>query len=141
MTHVTRVKVMGTPTSGRHGQSDGDRQAAARLAGQHYLASPPDIGSRRGQLRAQPGEEDFSDYIADNELDSEISSLFGAGDREREARLQNLHLMSPLEYSAAMKQHTGEPPGVLGQDITPDSGVVVDSRHHSKVSFVKRAIK
>ena len=67
MTHVTRVKVMGTPTSGRHGQSDGDRQAAARLAGQHYLASPPDSGPRRGQLRAQPGEEDFSDHIADND--------------------------------------------------------------------------
>ena len=126
------VQVMGTPTSGRH-QSDGDRQAAARLAGQHYLASPPDIGSRRGQPRSQPGshEEDFSDYIADNELDSEISSLFGA---DREARLQNLHLLSPMEYSAAMKQvYTGEAPGVLGQDITPDSGVVVDSRHHSKV--------
>ena len=124
---------MGTPTSGRH-QSDGDRQAAARLAGQHYLASPPDIGTRRAQPRSQE-ETDFSDYIADNELDSEISSLFGAGDREREGRLQNLHLMSPLEYSAAMKQYTGEAPGVLGQDITPDSGVVVDSRHHSKVRY------
>ena len=125
---------MGTPTSGRHAQSDGDRQAAARLAGQHYLASPPDIGSRRGQPRSQ--EEDFSDYIADNELDSEISSLFGtSGEREREARLQNLALMSPLEYSNAMKQYTGDQStqGVLGQDITPDSGVVVDSRHHSKV--------
>ena len=120
---------MGTPTSGRH-QSDGDRQAAARLAGQHYLASPPDIGSRRGQPRSQ--EEDFSDYIADNELDSEISSLFGT---DREARLQNLHLLSPMEYSAAMKQYTGEAPGVIGQDITPDSGVVVDSRHHSKVRY------
>ena len=121
---------MGTPTSGRH-QSDGDRQAAARLAGQHYLASPPDIGSRRGQPRSHE-ETDFSDYIADNELDSEISSLFGT---DREARLQNLHLLSPMEYSAAMKQYTGEAPGVLGQDITPDSGVVVDSRHHSKVRY------
>ena len=132
---MSYVQVMGTPTSGRHAQSDGDRQAAARLAGQHYLASPPDIGSRRGQPRSQE-TEDFSDYIADNELDSEISSLFGtSGEREREARLQNLALMSPLEYSNAMKQYTGDQStqGVLGQDITPDSGVVVDSRHHSKV--------
>ena len=132
---------MGTPTSGRHA-SDGDRQAAARLAGQHYLASPPDLSSRRGQMRALAGETEAEDTdytgfnetgsLADNELDSEISSLFGPGEG-REARLANLHLMSPLEYSAAMKQYAGEPAGVLGQDITPDSGVVVDSRHHSKV--------
>ena len=69
--------------------------------------------------------------MADNELDSEISSLFGGGDG-REAKLQNLHLMSPLEYAAMLKQYT-EPCGILGQDITPDSGVVVDSRNHSKV--------
>ena len=75
--------------------------------------------------------------MADNELDSEISSLFGGGDG-REARLQNLHLMSPLEYAAMLKQYT-EPCGILGQDITPDSGVVVDSRHHSKVILILRS--
>ena len=53
------------------------------------------------------------------ELDSEISSLFG---EER-----NLHLMSPMEYAA-----------VLGQDITPDSGVVMDSRIHSRVSHLNQ---
>ena len=108
-------QVMGTPTSGRHNQ-----QAAARLAGQHFLASPPDIHSARRGQRLE-GDED---------LDSEISSLFGS---EREPRLQNLHLMSPLEYAAMLKQHAS-PPALLGQDITPDSGVVVDSRIHSRVS-------
>ena len=107
---------LGTPSSGRHNQ-----QAAARLAGQHFLASPPDIHSARRGQRVE-GEED---------LDTEISNLFGA---EREPRLQNLHLMSPLEYAAMLKQHTS-PPGILGQDITPDSGVVVDSRIHSRVSL------
>ena len=110
------------------------------MAGQHFLASPPDIHS--GRQRGHPlGDEDsdvttqYSEGLADNELDSEISSLFGAGDG-RDARLQNLHLMSPLEYAAMLKQYTeySEPVGVLGQDITPDSGVVVDSRHHSKAS-------
>ena len=135
-------QVLGTPTSGRH-NADGDRQAAARLAGQHYLASPPDLHSRRGQRSQDNGDDDsdyqpsqatqgYSDALADNELDSEISSLFGGGEG-REARLGNLHLMSPLEYAAMLKQYT-EPSGLLGQDITPDSGVVVDSRHHSKVS-------
>ena len=87
------------------------------------------------------GDEDsdittqYSEGLADNELDSEISSLFGGAGDGRDARLQNLHLMSPLEYAAVLKQYTeySEPVGVLGQDITPDSGVVVDSRHHSKV--------
>ena len=86
-------QVMGTPTSGRH-----NHQAAARLAGQHFLASPPDLHSNRRGHRLE-GEEE-------TELDSEISSL-----------------MSPMEYAA-----------VLGQDITPDSGVVMDSRIHSRVS-------
>lgn len=95
-------QVLGTPTSGRH-----NHQAAARLAGQHFLASPPDLHSNRRGGRGE-GEEEA-------ELDSEISSLFG---EER-----NLHLMSPMEYAA-----------VLGQDITPDSGVVMDSRIHSRVS-------
>ena len=99
-------QVMGTPTSGRH-----NHQAAARLAGQHFLASPPDL-QRRGQILE--GEEEA-------ELDSEISSLFG---EER-----NLHLMSPMEYAA-----------VLGQDITPDSGVVMDSRIHSRVSQLTNLI-
>ena len=56
--------------------------------------------------------------------------------------------MSPLEYAAMLKQYTEPSLGVLGQvenlsgstntevlfwqDITPDSGVVVDSRNHSK---------
>ena len=139
---VVVLQVLGTPTSGRH-NADGDRQAAARLAGQHYLASPPDLHSRRGQRSQDNGDDDsdyqpsqatqgYSDALADNELDSEISSLFGGGEG-REARLGNLHLMSPLEYAAMLKQYT-EPSGLLGQDITPDSGVVVDSRHHSKVS-------
>ena len=133
------LQVLGTPTAGRHG-GDGDRQAAARLAGQHHLASPPDLASRHRRPDTDQEDSEAGLYtetgsLADNELDSEISSLFGAGDREREGRLQNLHLMSPLEYSAAMKQYTGgEPPGILGQDITPDSGVVVDSRNHSRVS-------
>ena len=133
-------QVIGTPGSG----GDGDRQAAARLAGQHYLSSPPDMrsGGRRGQPRSELDEDSdlttqYSEGLADNELDSEISSLFGAGDVRGDPRLQNLHLMSPLEYAAMLKQYTeySEPvgPGVLGQDITPDSGVVVDSRHHSKV--------
>ena len=110
------------------------------MAGQHFLASPPDLRSGRQRGHQQLGDEDsdittqYSEGLADNELDSEISSLFGAGDG-RDARLQNLHLMSPLEYAAMLKQYTeySEPVGVLGQDITPDSGVVVDSRHHSKV--------
>ena len=37
--------------------------------------------------------------FADSELDSEISSLFSYG-RE----VPNLHLMSPLEYAAMLKQ-------------------------------------
>ena len=78
----------------------------------------------------------YNDGLADNELDSEVSSLFGGGDN-REAKLQNLHLMSPLEYAAMLKQYT-EPCGVLGQDITPDSGVVMDSRHHSKVEVINQ---
>jgi len=164
-------QVLGTPPAGRHvpqkrpesrgeGRSyqssdqsalrPGDQQAA-RLAGQHYLASPPDLHSRRGHQRerGEPADETFdsdiqssvdqypsqatqgyNEGLADNELDSEISSLFGGGDG-REAKLQNLHLMSPLEYAAMLKQYT-EPCGILGQDITPDSGVVVDSRNHSK---------
>ena len=130
-------QVIGTPGSG----GDGDRQAAARLAGQHYLSSPPDMrsGGRRGQPRSELDEDSdlttqYSEGLADNELDSEISSLFGAGDVRGDPRLQNLHLMSPLEYAAMLKQHTS-PPGILGQDITPDSGVVVDSRLHSRVSL------
>jgi len=128
----------------------GDQQAA-RLAGQHFLASPPDLHSRRGHPRDKgegvdetfdsdiqssvdqyPSQatQGYNEGLADNELDSEISSLFGGGD-SREAKLQNLHLMSPLEYAAMLKQYT-EPCGILGQDITPDSGVVVDSRNHSK---------
>ena len=79
----------------------------------------------------------YNDGLADNELDSEVSSLFGGGDN-REAKLQNLHLMSPLEYAAMLKQYT-EPCGVLGQDITPDSGVVMDSRHHSKVGVMNQS--
>ena len=74
----------------------------------------------------------YSEGLADNELDSEISSLFGPGDGREGSRLQNLHLMSPLEYAAMLKQYTEPSLGVLGQDITPDSGVVVDSRNHSK---------
>ena len=94
-------QVMGTPTSGRH-----NHQAAARLAGQHFLASPPDLHSnRRGGHRLE-GEEEA-------ELDSEISSL-----------------MSPMEYAAA-----------LGQDITPDSGVVMDSRIHSRVSHLSTTFR
>ena len=111
-------QVLGTPTSGRH-----NHQAAARLAGQHFLASPPDIHSARRGERLEGGEDPD---LADTEVDSEISSLFG-GERDlRDPRLQNLHLMSPLEYAAR--------PGILGQDITPDSGVVMDSRLHSRVS-------
>lgn len=40
--------------------------------------------------------------------------------------------MSPLEYAAMLKQYTEPSLGVLGADITPDSGVLVDSRNHSK---------
>jgi len=138
------------PTTEQSALRPGDQQAA-RLAGQHYLASPPDLNSRRGHQRERGDPIDdtldsdiqssvdqypsqatqgYNEGLADNELDSEISSLFGGGDG-REARLQNLHLMSPLEYAAMLKQYT-EPCGILGQDITPDSGVVVDSRNHSK---------
>ncbi len=41
----------------------------------------------------------ISQGFADSELDSEISSLFSYG-RE----VPNLHLMSPLEYAAMLKQ-------------------------------------
>ena len=58
----------------------------------------------------------YSEGLADNELDSEISSLFGPGEGGREgSRLQNLHLMSPLEYAAMLKQYTEPSLGVLGQ--------------------------
>ena len=55
-------------------------------------------------------------------MDSEISSLFGPGEgggREG-SRLQNLHLMSPLEYAAMLKQYTEPSLGVLGQ-VAPTS--------------------
>ena len=126
--------MLGTPTAGRHG-GDGDRQAAARLAGQHHLASPPDLASRHRRPDTDQEDSEAGLYtetgsLADNELDSEISSVWGPGPGE--PRLPGLALVSPLEYAAIMKQYT-EPSLVLGQDITPDSGVVVDSRHHSKV--------
>ena len=131
------LQVLGTPTAGRHG-GDGDRQAAARLAGQHHLASPPDLASRHRRPDTDQEDSEAGLYtetgsLADNELDSEISSVWGPGPGE--ARLPGLALVSPLEYAAIMKQYT-EPSLVLGQDITPDSGVVVDSRHHSKVRHI-----
>ena len=133
------LQVLGTPTAGRHG-GDGDRQAAARLAGQHHLASPPDLASRHRRPDTDQEDSEAGLYtetgsLADNELDSEISSVWGPGPGE--ARLPGLALVSPLEYAAIMKQYT-EPSLVLGQDITPDSGVVVDSRHHSKVRHIYR---
>ena len=133
MFNVSRYQVLGTPTAGRHG--DGDRQAAARLAGQHHLASPPDLASRHRRPDTDQEDSEAGLYtetgsLADNELDSEISSVWGPGPGE--PRLPGLALVSPLEYAAIMKQYT-EPSLVLGQDITPDSGVVMDSRHHSKV--------
>ena len=63
----------------------------------------------------------YSEGLADNELDSEISSLFGPageGAGREGSRLQNLHLMSPLEYAAMLKQYTEPSLGVLGQVAT-----------------------
>jgi len=147
-------QVMGTPPVNRHRPESrgGETQegVGARLAGQHFLSSPPDLHTRRGHRNHELGAEfddsdvhsdqfnsqatqGYSEGLADNELDSEISSLFGPNDGGRDgSRLQNLHLMSPLEYAAMLKQYTEPSLGVLGQDITPDSGVVVDSRNHSK---------
>ena len=45
----------------------GDQQAAARLAGQHFLASPPDLHSRRSHQR------DRGDNVEDT-FDSDIQS-------------------------------------------------------------------
>ena len=118
-------QVVGTPPAPRHAGDPGDQQAAARLASQHFLASPPDLYSRRGGREQDIDTQAYSESnLADNELDSEISSLFGAGE-SREQRLQNLHLMSPLEYAAMLKQYQ-EPHSSLGPDITPDSGVMVE---------------
>jgi len=107
----------------------GDQQAA-RLAGN--LASPPWRGSsRRREDESDPASssrENTQQMGLESELDSEISSLFSYEQRD----VKNLHLMSPLEYAAMLKQQYTEPTGPLGKDITPDSGVVVDSNNHSK---------
>ena len=42
------------------------------------------------------------------------------------------YLYAPI-YLPRFQQYA-DPPGLLGKDITPDSGVVVDSRNHSKVT-------
>ena len=89
--------MLGTPTAGRHG--DGDRQAAARLAGQHHLASPPDLASRHRRPDTDQEDSEAGLYtetgsLADNELDSEISSVWGPGPGE--PRLPGLALVSPL---------------------------------------------
>ncbi|XP_023338915.1 uncharacterized protein LOC111709480 [Eurytemora carolleeae] len=73
-------------------------------------------------------DKQFDEYEGmESEIDSELSSLFSY-DRD----IKNLHLISPLEYAAMLKQQYTEPSGVLGKDITPDSGVIMDSRNHSK---------
>ena len=166
-------------------ESRGETQegVGARLAGQHFLSSPPDLHARsisswwwwcwwwcwwcwcwcwypgeatgttslerslttatcsRTSSTVRPprclswwwrrcswwswwwfhDSQGYSEGLADNELDSEISSLFGptggtgeGGGREG-SRLQNLHLMSPLEYAAMLKQYTEPSLGVLGQ--------------------------
>lgn len=122
---------------------------AARLAGN--LASPPwhgaarrrdddlrnredDIKAREDDIRSREDdlESDNTQHMGlESELDSEISSLFSYNDHPQRG-VKNLHLVSPLEYAALLKQQYSDPPGLLGKDITPDSGVVVDSRNHSK---------
>jgi len=142
--HQQEVRIMGQKQD----------QQAARLAGQHFLASPPDmprqassysLGCKDKQNMYDEGDSNiqssldqcssqisqyYNDGLADSELDSEVSTLFEAR-QQPGAQLKNIHLMSPLEYAAMLKQYT-EPCTLLGQDVTPDSGVVMDSRQNSK---------
>ena len=118
------------PTPGPLVQLEGRRIADVALARslqppqgdlmETRLARPPHLSSRRGQMRAGEMEAEDTDStkynetgsLTDNKLDSEILSFFWAGE-DREVLL------------ASDETVRGGTRRALGQEITPDSGVVV----------------
>lgn len=107
-----------------------------------YLTDPSD--SDDADNFTSQATQGYSEGLADNELESEVSSIFGAESQilptipDLTTNGQDSHVVSPLEYSAMLKLYgstadTGGGPKAMPQqpstvkDVTPDSGVVADN--------------
>ena len=116
-----------------------------------YLTDPSD--SDDADMFTSQATQGYSEGLADNELESEVSSVFGLDPSIPDLPRNHDPHMSPLEYSAMLKLYRSAaidsrgghpsaggnlPPGG-GQgpqkgghklkDTTPDSGVVADNNN------------
>ena len=99
----------------------------------------------------------YSEGLADNELESEVSSVFGLDPTVPDLPRNHDPHISPLEYSAMLKLYrsagietrggtTNVPPGGSGvpqkglhlKDTTPDSGVVADNNNRCEYYAKKK---
>ena len=84
----------------------------------------------------------YSEGLADNELESEVSSIFGVENPVEMPRNSESHI-SPLEYSAMLKLYRSAAINNKQslKDTTPDSGVVGDHNSNSNSNQSTSSIK
>ena len=106
-----------------------------------YLTDPSD--SDDADMFTSQATQGYSEGLADNELESEVSSVFGIEpgipDLPRTTNKESTSHISPLEYSAMLKLYRTS--GIEGtrtrthlKDTTPDSGVVADNNNSNSNS-------
>lgn len=125
--------------------------AAMQAATADYLTDPSD-SEDDAELFTSQATQGYSEGLADNEQESEVSSIFGIDPviPDLPRNHENTHI-SPLEYSAMLKLYrsaggmdphlqqangrsNGQPLRNHLKDATPDSGVVADTNNLSNTN-------
>ena len=102
-----------------------------------YLTDPSD--SDDADMITSQATQGYSEGLADNEQESEVSSIFGVDPTVPDLPRNNESHISPLEYSAMLKLYRSA--GIIEsgrgkhlKDTTPDSGVVADNNNSNSNS-------